>query len=104
MKQSIIIILLLLSTSASARETFAEADEKCQAQKNELLQQARKEKIDTCKSNKEFGGEPGGCENFYSDYGNPIFNPKGYQIKKGIFDDIPECQRARELQNTTDRN
>lgn len=104
MKNALIIIFFLLSTSVSASESFAAADAKCQARKTKLLKQVRQEVIETCKQNKEFGGEPGGCDNFYSDYGNPIFDPQGFQIKKGVFDDIPECQHARELQGSTERN
>lgn len=103
MKYILVIMLLGLNTAAFA-ETFAEADARCQARKNELLQRLRKEVIEECRQKREFGSEAGACENFYADYGNPIFDPQGFQVKKGLFDDIPECQRALELQITTERH
>jgi hypothetical protein len=103
MKQLITIILVTFCTMALAKETFLEADAKCLATKNQLLKQARHEMIEACKKNKEFGSQTNACESYYADYGNPLFDPKGFQIKKGIFDDIPECLRAQELQLSTDR-
>jgi len=103
MKHIYTIILFTFCSSLSANEAFLEADAKCMAAKNHHLKEARKEKIAICKKQKEFAGQLNTCEQFYADYGNPLFDPKGFQIKKGLFDDIPECLKALELQNTTNR-
>ena len=82
MKRFLYVMLFIFCTTISANDAFLEADAKCLATKNHYLKQVRNEKIATCKKNKEFGDQKNACEPFYADFGNPLFDPMGLQIKK----------------------
>ncbi len=92
-------------SSMSNRELkkfITDKEAQCEANKQSLLAEVRAKKIQECIDNKEFGNDTERCKTYYSDYGAPGVNKRGYRYRPGMFDDLPECIEADQARQYLD--
>lgn len=89
-------LVLLASAAPTIGEELSldELDSRCEAAREAKLKPLREAEIARCKADRH--NDPAFCERFYEDYGQGGGrNLRGVPIPR-LFDDLPECEAARE--------
>jgi hypothetical protein len=96
-RSSALAALLLLGAPltlwADQKSDVEALEAQCEQQREALIKPLRQIEIEKCKQSAQ--NDPGYCERFWKDYGNPVRQANG-SMSARMFDDLPVCVNAFE--------
>lgn len=88
---ALMMLSIPLISFADPAADVAALEAQCEQQREALIKPLRDMEIEKCKADAH--NDPGYCERYWKDYGNPVRTPNGTMTPR-MFDDLPVCQAA----------